>query len=89
MPAFLNQKDAQTLDEDLMSTEGGFVLEQVSWTVTDLRGRHVRRRLRCRMTSQQQHEQQQHATDHTTPLLAPAHGTRRLVVRSSAPRRLP
>jgi len=29
MPAYLNQKDAQALDEDLMSPEGGFVLEQL------------------------------------------------------------
>jgi len=30
MPAFLNQKDSQALDQDLMSDGGGFVLEQVS-----------------------------------------------------------
>lgn len=29
MPAYLNQKDAQQLDADLMSDEGGFKLEQV------------------------------------------------------------
>lgn len=29
MPAFLNQKDAQQLDVDLMSEQGGFKLEQV------------------------------------------------------------
>lgn len=29
MPAFLNQRDAQQLDVDLMSDEGGFKLEQV------------------------------------------------------------
>ena len=29
MPAYLGQKDAQALDEDLMSDAGGFKLEQV------------------------------------------------------------
>jgi hypothetical protein len=29
MPAYLGQKDAQQLDHDLMSDEGGFKLEQV------------------------------------------------------------
>lgn len=29
MPAYLNQKEAQQLDADLMSDEGGFKLEQV------------------------------------------------------------
>jgi NAD(P)H-hydrate epimerase len=29
MPAYLNQEDAQQLDVDLMSDEGGFVLEQL------------------------------------------------------------
>lgn len=29
MPAYLNQQDAQQLDVDLMSEEGGFVLEQL------------------------------------------------------------
>lgn len=31
MPAYLNQKDAQQLDADLMSDEGGFKLEQVRY----------------------------------------------------------
>lgn len=31
MPAYLNQKDAQQLDVDLMSDEGGFKLEQVAY----------------------------------------------------------
>lgn len=29
MPAYLGQRDAQALDEDLMSDDGGFKLEQV------------------------------------------------------------
>lgn len=33
MPAYLNQKDAQQLDADLMSDEGGFKLEQASNTL--------------------------------------------------------
>lgn len=31
MPAYLGQKDAQQLDVDLMSDEGGFKLEQVRY----------------------------------------------------------
>jgi hypothetical protein len=34
MPAYLNQKDAQQLDVDLMSDAGGFKLEQVEAMTT-------------------------------------------------------